>query len=191
MVGSRIVPNDLDSKSGCAIIDVLSEKHPDCRVPAEEAFDAYPDATDLLDTMPVHCYEECVAKAAAHLSGGARPCGVEAEMLKHWLLRYGAHSEKLHEAMAEWVDWLSNGSPPYAAYHAVNTVRTVTLEKCLGVQPLGVGEVWMRLWSNCSHMKTKAMATNACGNTQLCTGLRSGIKANLHAVRAICHGGGG
>jgi hypothetical protein len=34
-------------------------------------------------------------------------------------------------------------------------------------------------------MKTKAAATSACGNIQLCTGLRSGIKANLHAVWAI------
>ncbi len=32
----------------------------------------------------------------------------------------------------------------------------------------------MRLWSDCSHMKTKVAATNACGNTQLCAGLRSG-----------------
>ena len=154
-------------------------------MPSEEAFDAYPDAADLLDTMPVYCYEECVAKATARLSGGPRPCGVEAETLKHWLLRYGAHSEKLREAMAEWVDWLSNGLPPYAAYRAVNTVRSVALDKCPGVRPLGVGEVWMRLWSDCSHMKTKEMATNACGNTQLCAGLRSGIEANLHAVWAI------
>jgi hypothetical protein len=43
----------------------------------------------------------------------------------------------------------------------------------------------MRLWSDCSHMKTKVAATNACGNTQLCAGLGSGIEANLHAVRAI------
>jgi hypothetical protein len=43
----------------------------------------------------------------------------------------------------------------------------------------------MRLWSDCSHTKTKVVATNACGNTQLCAGLRSGIEANLHAVRAI------
>jgi hypothetical protein len=43
----------------------------------------------------------------------------------------------------------------------------------------------MRLWSDCSHTKTKVEATNACGNTQLCADLRSGIEANLHAVRAI------
>jgi hypothetical protein len=106
-------------------------------------------------------------------------------MLKHWLLRHGAHSEKLREAMADWVDWLSNGLPPYAAYHAVNTVCPVALGKCPGIRPLGVGEVWMRLWSDRSHMKTKVAANSACGNTQLCAGLRSGIQANLHAVQAI------
>ncbi len=169
--GGPYHPHDLDSKSGRPVINVLREKHPDCRVPSEEDFDAYPDATNLLDTMPVYCYEECIAKAAARLSGSTGPCGVEAKMLKHWLLQHGAHSEKLRKAMANWVDWLSNGLPPYAAYHAVNTVRPVALDKCPGVQPLGVGEVWMHLWSDCSHMKTKAAATSACGNTQLCTGL--------------------
>ncbi len=73
--------------------------------------------------------------------------------------------------MANWVDWLSNGLPPYAAYWAVNTVCSVALVKSPGVWPLGVGEVWMGLWSDCSHMKTKAVATSACGNTQLCVGL--------------------
>jgi hypothetical protein len=37
----------------------------------------------------------------------------------------------------------------------------------------------------CSHTETKVVATNACRNTQLCAGLRSGIEANMHAVRAI------
>jgi hypothetical protein len=135
--------------------------------------------------MPVYCFEECVAKAAARLSGSAGPCGVDAEMLKNWLLRHGDHSGRLRDAMATWVDWLSNGSPPYAAYRAVNMVRTVALDKSPGVRPLGIGESWMRLWSDCSHTKTKVAATNACGNTQLCAGLRSGIEANLHAVQAI------
>ena len=92
-------------------------------------------------------------------------------MLKNWLLRHGAQSEHLRDVMAMWVDWLSNGSPPYAVYHVVNTVCTVALNKCPGLRPLGVDEVWMRLWSNCSHTKTKMEAMNACGNTQLCAGL--------------------
>ena len=40
----------------------------------------------------------------------------------------------------------------------------------------------MPLIANCNHMQTcELLATVACGNT----GLRSGIEANLHAVRAI------
>jgi hypothetical protein len=93
--------------------------------------------------MPVYCFEECVAKAAAHLSSGMGTCGVESIMLKSWLLRYGVQSECLWEVMVKWVDWLSNGSPPYAAYRAVNKEHTVALNKTPGVWPLGIGEVWM------------------------------------------------
>ncbi len=163
--------HDLDSKSRHSVIDVLRDMHLDCCMPLDEDFDAYPDVANQLDTMPVYCYEECAAKAAARLSGSAGPCGVEAEMLKHWLLRYGAHLECLQGVIATWVDWLSNSSPPYAAYWAVNMVHVVALDKSPGDWPLRVGEVWMCLWSDCSHMKTKAAATSACRNTQLCAGL--------------------
>ena len=142
--------------------------------------------------MPIYCFEECVAKAAAHLSGGTGPCGVDAIMLKNWLLCHGIQSERLCDGMATWVDWLSNGLPPYAAYCAVYTVRTVTLDKTPGVQPLGIGESWMRLWSDCSHTKTKVAATNACGNTQLCASLQSGIKPTFTpSVQSGCNPLGG
>jgi hypothetical protein len=93
--GGPYCPHSLDSKSRRLVIDVLMDKHLDCCVLADEDFDAYPDDANLLDTMPVYCCKEFVAKAAAHLSGGARPCGIKAKMLNHWLLRYGAHSELL------------------------------------------------------------------------------------------------
>jgi hypothetical protein len=88
--------------------------------------------------MTVYCYKECVTKVAACLLGSAGPCRVESKMLKHWLLH-------LREAMATWVDWLRNSSPPYTVYHAVDTVHTVALNKTLGMRPLEVGEVWMCL----------------------------------------------
>ncbi len=94
----------------------------------------------MFELMPVYCFEECAAKAVARLSGSTSPYGVDAEMLKNWLLRHGDHSGRLRDAMATWVDWLSNGLPPYAAYHAVNTVCTIALDKTPGVRPLGVVE---------------------------------------------------
>jgi hypothetical protein len=84
-------PHNLDSKSGHPVINLLKDRHPDCRLLSNEDFNAYPDAANQHDTMPVYCYEECVAKAAAPFSGSAGPCGVEDKMLKHWLLRYGVH----------------------------------------------------------------------------------------------------
>ena len=102
--GGAYRPFDLDSKSGRPVIDVLREKDPTSRVPSEEDFDAHVGAPDCLESMPVYCSEECVTKAAAGLSGSAGPCGVEAEMLKNWLLRHGDHSGRLREAMATWVE---------------------------------------------------------------------------------------
>ncbi len=52
--GGPYCPNDLDSKCGRPVIDVLQEKHPECVVPSEWDFDEYPDAADLLHTMPVY-----------------------------------------------------------------------------------------------------------------------------------------
>ena len=43
----------------------------------------------------------------------------------------------------------------------------------------------MCLIANCNLMQSREMATVACGNTQLCAGLRSGIEVSLHAVHAI------
>jgi hypothetical protein len=131
--------HNLDSKPASPLIGVLCEKHPDSCVPLDNNFDIYPDAPGCLDTMPVYCYEECVAKAAACLSGNAEPCEVESEMLKHWLLRHGMQSECLCNAMTTWVDWLSNGSPPYAVYRAVKMVCTVALDKPLACSCLGWG----------------------------------------------------
>ncbi len=91
---------DLDSKSGRPIINVLREKHPKSRVPSDEDFDEHPGAPDCLESMPIYCFEECVAKAAARLSGGAGPCGVDTIMLKNWLLRHGIQSERLRDGMA-------------------------------------------------------------------------------------------
>jgi hypothetical protein len=80
--GGAYRPFDLDTKSGRPVINMLLEKHPASLVSLREDFDAHADAPNCLESLPVYCFEECVAKAAAHLSGSAGPCGVKADMLK-------------------------------------------------------------------------------------------------------------
>jgi len=85
--GGAYRPFDQDLKSGRPIIDMFHEKHPNSHVPSDENFDAHTGAPDCLELLLVYCFEEfVVAKEAARLSGSAGPCGVEADMLKNWLL---------------------------------------------------------------------------------------------------------
>ena len=99
--------------------------------------------------------------------------------------------------MAHWVMWLSNDSPPFSAYRAVNLARLLAADKKPGVHPLVCGKTWMRLWADCLNTETKVGATTVCGNVNLCAGLRAGIEGNLHAVRVVwpqsagweCNGG--
>jgi hypothetical protein len=89
--------------------------------------------------------------------------------------------------MAQFAELLANGSPDYALYRAATITRLVALNKEPGVRPVGVGDIFMRLWSQCVHTATKPEATSQCqcAEVQLCCGLLSGIKANLHAVRHV------
>jgi hypothetical protein len=183
--GGLYAPNDICTKTDCQVLDVLHEKHPDACIPKEHAFDSYANSAELLEAMPIACYEEQISLRAAHLRGGAGPCGVDGIMLKEWLLCHEVSSECLQEEMAHWVVWLSNDSPPFAAYRAVNSARMLAADKKPLVRPLACGEIWMRLWADCLNTKTKVGATTACGNVNLCTGLRAGIEGNLHAVWAI------
>ena len=87
--------------------------------------------------------------------------------------------------MAQIAEVLANGSPDYAMYRAATITRLVALDKQPGVRPVGIGDIFMRLWSQCVNAATKPEATNQCAEVQLCCGLRSGIEANLHAVRQV------
>ena len=61
----------------------------------------------------------------------------------------------------------------------------MALDKCPGIQPIGIGEIWRRLLAKCVLKVTDAEAKDACGNAQLCTDLKAGIKGAVHAARAL------
>ena len=90
--GGAYCPFDLDTKSSHPVIKVLRAKHPNCHVPSEEDFNDHSGAPNCIESMPVYCFEECIAKAAAQLLGSAGPCSVEADILKNWLLWHGTQS---------------------------------------------------------------------------------------------------
>jgi hypothetical protein len=84
--GGVYAPNNVCTKMGCQVLDVLHKKHPGAHIPEELAFDDYANSAELLEAMPITCYEEQISLHAVHLSGGAGPCGVDGTTLKEWLL---------------------------------------------------------------------------------------------------------
>ena len=60
--GGLYAPDDLCTKTGRRVLDVLREKHPDARIPEENAFDHYANSAEVLDeAMPIACHEEQIS----------------------------------------------------------------------------------------------------------------------------------
>ncbi|KAI2506075.1 hypothetical protein MHU86_8396 [Fragilaria crotonensis] len=180
-------PDDLCTKSGRPVWQVLQEKHPALRDPTsvgeeDGAFEPYPD---LPAPIPVCVTQDDVEAISPRLAGAAGPGGTDAVDLANWLLRFGRESEALREEMAAWTNWLANTSPPWAAYRAVMANRLVALDKQPGTRPVGIGEVYRRLWAKCLLKAIGSQATAACGNFNLCAGLQAGIEGAVHAVRDV------
>ena len=180
--GGVLQMDDLDSKSGLPVLEVLQSKHPDAIIPPPEALEDYASVPSFVPLDITPCTVEGVARK---MSGGAGPGGVDSIALQSWLLRFGKESCGLREAIASFTRWMANDSPPWAAYRAFMSNRLIALDKCPGVRPVGVGEVWRRLFAKCVIKVAGGQAKDACGTSQLCAGLEAGIEGAVHAVKAL------
>ena len=102
--------------------------------------------------------------------------------LRNWLLRFGCASEELRVVVASLADWMANSSPPWAAYRALMVCHLVALDKRPGVRPVGIGETLRRALAKLLMRAAGEQAKTACGNLQLCEGLKAGIEGDTHAV---------
>ena len=100
--------------------------------------------------------------------------------LCNWLLRFGCASEVLGVVVASLDDWMANSSPPWAAYRALMACRLVALDKRPGVRPVGIGETLRRALDKLVMRAAVDQAKTACGNLQLCAGLKAGIEGATH-----------
>ena len=82
------------------------------------------------------------------------------------------------------VKWLANSYPPWAAYRAITWCRLVGLDKCPGVQPIGIGDILRRLLYKVLLKVTGKEATRACKTDQLCGGLEAGMEGAIHYMRS-------
>jgi hypothetical protein len=170
------------------VLDVLQEKHPELQEPPsvgteDRAFKKCPNCPDII---PMTVTAEDVEKIASSLSGAAGPGGTDAVDMQNWLLQFGKESEAFCEEMAAWTNGLANTHPPWAAYRSIMmSNRLVALDKMPGTRPVGIGEVYCRLWAQCLLKVIGHQATTACGNVNLCAGLPAGIEGAVHAIQSL------
>ena len=178
--GGMLSPADTDSKKGRPIINVLRDKHPDCRTPdlEKDKLASFEEYLPPRDGTPLDCDQEIVQDVRNKFSDGVSPSSVDRLALKYWLLRYGKHSQVLREELAVWVEWLRNTAPPLAAYLALQTCRLVALDKQLGVRPVGIGEIWKQVIAKWALKVCGEDAKASCSSTNLCAGLEAGIEGN-------------
>jgi hypothetical protein len=94
-------------------VTITVQLHPDARIPKPESLPHYAHTPDFVE---VDITADAVEKVSQRLSDSAGLGGTDSHALKHWLLRFGVASLKLREALADFMDWLSNGFPPWAGY---------------------------------------------------------------------------
>ena len=111
--------------------------------------------------------EDMVTAVAGRLSGGGGPRGTDSVSLQQWLLRFDAASAELRLIVGDFVEWLGNGRPPWAAYWALMSGQLIALENHPGIRPVGVGETWRRMMAKCLLRVAGPEAKAACGTTQL------------------------
>ena len=119
------------------------------------------------------------------LLGGSGPGGTGSEALHGWLLELGEDSTRLCTSVETFVDWLVNGSPPWAAYCAFMSGHLIVLNKYPVVSPVGVGETWLRIFAEILLKVVGPEATMACQYEQLCAGHKAGIDGAFHGVQTI------
>ena len=105
--------------------------------------------------------------------------------LQHWLLQFGAASAELRLIVREFIEWMRNGRPPWAAYLALMSGRLIALDKQPGIRLVGVGETWRRLIVKCLLKVAGPEAKAVCGTTHLAGGLEAGIEGVIHAMHVL------
>ena len=75
-----------------------------------------------------------------------------------------------------------NSSPPWAKYRILMSCHQLVLDKRPGVRPVGIEETLRWALANLVMRAAGEQTKTACGNLQLCAGLKAVIEGAIHAL---------
>ena len=77
---------------------------------------------------------------------------------------------------------MANPLPPWAAYCTLMACCLLVIDKIQGIRPVGIEEMLRQDLAKPVMRAAGDQAKTACGNLQLCAGLKAGIEGATHAV---------
>ena len=135
--------------------------------------------------IPIYFTKDAIKFVAQKLSGDSEPGSTDSEALQGWLSKFGEDCTRLRTSVENSVDWLANGSPPWAVCRALMSGHLIALNKQTDVRLVGVGETWRCLFSNIVLKATEPEATMVFQVDQICAGLKAQIDGAVHRVKDI------
>ena len=172
----------VDDSSGETVMDVLCQKHPAPRAPVSACL-IHQEQLPLFEDVEIT--ETHILYSARRIQDGAGPGGCDACHWRDVLLRYGAHSECLRDAVAALARRLANSIVPWDDIRALISNRLIALDKYPGVRPIGIGESLCCIIGKAICSATRLDLAVICGTDQLCGGMKCGIEGAVHVVAGL------
>ena len=101
------------------------------------------------------------------------------------LLCYDVCSARLRDTVAAVCQRLCNTIIPWDDIQALVASHLITLDKCPGVKPIGVGETLHWIINKAICVVIRFDPSLECGSEQLCAGLQSRIEGAIHAMNEL------
>ena len=164
----------------------LKEKHPaGSRATQEALLSGEVEAPHPVTFRSIN--QEMVRKAAMEIKGAPGPSGMDANTWRMLLTskRNSTAAAVFCKAVAELA--LEMGYKNYQHLEALISCRLIPLKKKQknDVRPISIGEVLIRIISNCIMKTAREDTMKVVGNLQKCAGQQAGAEAAAHAAKEI------
>ena len=169
-----------------SVRETLLDKHP-CGRPLDPHA-VVPPVSSAFDPHPVYFDRitgSLIRSIALHVDGAAGSSNLDAHGWRRICTSYHAASADICNALASLARRLCTDYVDPAGLTAFTACRLIALDKCPGVQPIGVGEVVRWIIGKAILSVIGVEIQQSAGSLQLCAGQPSGCEAAIHALRHI------